>query len=199
MHKILKAMKKIKIKNLLILILILTFNTYAWFVYTTKVSLDLGVHVSSWDVQFVAKDGGISSLMEIKIENAYPGMEDFEETIEVKNRGEVNVNLSYEIKSIKIMDELIVPSEENGITSNDIEQKIKNEYPFKIEIQKDDSLLMQGQDDGMFRITVKWPFESGNDEKDTEWGEKAYEFYRNNSENDFIELKLLLKAEQTKE
>ena len=104
MHKVLKIMKKIKIRNLIILILLLVFNAYAWFVYTTRVSLDLSAHVSSWDVQFVAKDGGVSSDMIIKVEKVYPGMEDFEKIIEVQNRGEVNVELSYEIESVRIMD-----------------------------------------------------------------------------------------------
>ena len=56
MQKLIKIMKKIKIKNILILILLLLFNTYAWFIYTTKVSTDLTAHVSAWNVDFVAKE-----------------------------------------------------------------------------------------------------------------------------------------------
>ena len=198
MHKVLKIMKKIKIRNLIILILLLVFNAYAWFVYTTRVSLDLSAHVSSWDVQFVAKDGGVSSDMIIKVEKVYPGMEDFEKIIEVQNRGEVNVELSYEIESVRIMDETIEKNDETGVTSESIEEKLKNDYPFKINIVKDDSNLITGSGNGSFKITVVWPYESGDDEADTNWGRKAYEYYENNPDKEFIELKLVLKATQAK-
>lgn len=198
MHKVLKIMKKIKIRNLIILILLLVFNAYAWFVYTTRVSLDLSAHVSSWDVQFVAKDGGVSSDMIIKVEKVYPGMEDFERIIEVQNRGEVNVELSYEIESARIMDETIEKNDETGVTSESIEEKLKNDYPFKINIVKDDSNLITGSGNGSFKITVVWPYESGDDEADTNWGRKAYEYYENNPDKECIELKLVLKATQAK-
>lgn len=198
MHKVLKIMKKIKIRNLIILILLLVFNAYAWFVYTTRVSLDLSAHVSSWDVQFVAKDGGVSSDMIIKVEKVYPGMEDFERIIDVQNRGEVNVELSYEIESARIMDETIEKNDEAGVTSESIEEKLKNDYPFKINIVKDDSNLITGSGNGSFKITVVWPYESGDDEADTNWGRKAYEYYENNPDKECIELKLVLKATQAK-
>lgn len=198
MHKVLKIMKKIKIRNLIILILLLVFNAYAWFVYTTRVSLDLSAHVSSWDVQFVAKDGGVSSDMIIKVEKVYPGMEDFEKIIEVQNRGEVNVELSYEIESVRIMDETIEKNDETGVTSESIEEKLKKDYPFKINIVKDDSNLITGSGNGSFKITVVWPYESGDDEADTNWGRKAYEYYENNPDKECIELKLVLKATQAK-
>ena len=198
MHKVLKIMKKIKIRNLIILILLLVFNAYAWFVYTTRVSLDLSAHVSSWDVQFVAKDGGVSSDMIIKVEKVYPGMEDFEKIREVKNRGEVNVELSYEIESVRIMDETIEKNDETGVTSESIEEKLKKDYPFKINIVKDDSNLITGSGNGSFKITVVWPYESGDDEADTNWGRKAYEYYENNPDKECIELKLVLKATQAK-
>lgn len=198
MHKVLKIMKKIKIRNLIILILLLVFNAYAWFVYTTRVSLDLSAHVSSWDVQFVAKDGGVSSDMIIKVEKVYPGMEDFEKIIEVQNRGEVNVELSYEIESVRIMDETIEKNDETGVTSESIEEKLKKDYPFKINIVKDDSNLITGSGNGSFKITVVWPYESGDDEADTNWGRKSYEYYENNPDKECIELKLVLKATQAK-
>ena len=198
MYKVLKIMKKIKIRNLIILILLLVFNAYAWFVYTTRVSLDLSAHVSSWDVQFVAKDGGVSSDMIIKVEKVYPGMEDFEKIIEVQNRGEVNVELSYEIESVRIMDETIEKNDETGVTSESIEEKLKKDYPFKINIVKDDSNLITGSGNGSFKITVVWPYESGDDEADTNWGRKAYEYYENNPDKECIELKLVLKATQAK-
>ena len=53
MNKFIKILKKIKIRNIIILIVLLMFNTYAWFIYATKVSMNLSVHVSSLNVEFV--------------------------------------------------------------------------------------------------------------------------------------------------
>lgn len=198
MQNVLKIIKKIKIRNIIILIVLLIFNAYAWFVYTTKVSLDLSAHVSAWDVQFVAKDGGIYSHMNVKVEKVYPGMEDFEKVVDVQNRGEVNVELSYQIESVRIMDEVFEVSDETGLTSEILENRLKNDYPFKINIEKDDTKLLTGTGDGNFRITVVWPYESGDDETDSEWGRKAYEYYQNNPDSDCIELKMVLKATQSK-
>ncbi len=196
MSKFLKIIKKIKLRNLIILVVLLAFNTYAWFIYTTKVSLDLTAHVSAWDVQFVSKEGGITSNMLIEVERVCPGMDNFEKIIEVNNRGEVGATLSYEIESLKIMGNTLEVSETSGLTSEDIENKMKNDYPFKINIEKDDEGLVSGTGNGSFRITVEWPFESGDDAKDTEWGNRAYEYYSLHPGENCIELKLILKATQ---
>ena len=194
--KFLKIIKKIKLRNLIILVVLLAFNTYAWFIYTTKVSLDLTAHVSAWDVEFVSKEGGITSNMLIEVERVCPGMDNFEKIIEVNNRGEVGATLSYEIESLKIMGNTLEVSETSGLTSEDIENKMKTEYPFKINIEKDDEGLVSGTGNGSFRITVEWPFESGDDAKDTEWGNRAYEYYSLHPGENCIELKLILKATQ---
>ena len=196
MEKIIKVFKKVKIKNLIILIFLLIFNTYAWFIYATRVSADLSVHVSSWNVEFVTGEGDIITNIEILVDRIYPGMETFERTIEVHNKGETKAVLDYEIESLKIMDETYEVNEETGLTTQDIENRIKTEYPFKINIEKNDNQLEQGSKDGYFKITVDWPFDSGDDEKDTIWGNKAYEYYALNPGEKSIELKLQLIATQ---
>lgn len=196
MEKIIKVFKKVKIKNLIILIFLLIFNTYAWFIYATRVSADLSVHVSSWNVEFVTGEGDITTNIEIVVDRIYPGMETFERTIEVHNKGETKAVLDYEIESLKIMDDTYEVNEETGLTTQDIENKIKTEYPFKINIEKNDNQLEQGSKDGYFKITIEWPFDSGDDEKDTIWGNKAYEYYALNPGEKSIELKLQLIATQ---
>ena len=196
MEKIIKVFKKVKIKNLIILIFLLIFNTYAWFIYATRVSTDLSVHVSSWNVEFVTGEGDITTNIEIVVDRIYPGMETFERTIEVHNKGETKAVLDYEIESLKIMDDTYEVNEETGLTTQDIENKIKTEYPFKINIEKNDNQLEQGSKDGYFKITIEWPFDSGDDEKDTIWGNKAYEYYALNPGEKSIELKLQLIATQ---
>lgn len=123
-------------------------------------------------------------------------METFERIIEVKNRGEVNVELSYQIQSLKVMDDYFEVSEDSGLTSQDIENQMNTGYPFQIKIEKEDAALITGVGDGEFKITVEWPFESGDDELDTTWGNKAYEYYSLHPGEKCIELKLILNAMQ---
>lgn len=194
MNKFIKILKKIKLRNIIILILLLMFNTYAWFIYATKVNLDLSVHVSSWNVEFVSADGESITDLVVEVERIYPGMETFEKNIEVKNKGETAATLSYQIESLKVMNQTFQVSD--TLTSEDIEKQINEQYPFKITIVKDDTAFSQGTGTGSFNIKIEWPFESGNDELDTYWGNKAYEYYSLHPGEKCIELKLKLIATQ---
>lgn len=194
MDKFVKILKKIKIKNIIILILLLLFNTYAWFIYATRVSSELSVHISSWNVEFsVGEDETITNIV-IAVERIYPGMETVNDNITVNNKGEVKAELDYDIASLKVMDEFYEVGE--NITSEQLEAKMKNDYPFKISVSMDDTQLAEGTGQGSFTVTVEWPFESGNDELDTLWGNKAYEYYSVNPGEKSIEIELILKAQQ---
>ncbi len=196
MNKVVKVLKKIKLRNLIILLVLLIVNTFAWFIYATRVSLDLSVHVSSWDVEFVSGDEEITTNMEIVVDRIYPGMDQFEQTIEVHNRGETPAVLTYEIKSLEVMGEVFEVSEDSGLTSDDLKNKIETEYPFKIGVNSEGDDLIEENGQGQFRVTVNWPFESGDDELDTYWGNKAYEYYSLNPGSQSIVLKLELVATQ---
>lgn len=199
MHKIIKVMKKVKIKNMLILILLLIFNTYAWFIYATRVATDVSAHVSSWNIEFVGTEGEITTNLEVNIGRIYPGMERFEKVVEVRNKGETKAVLSYQIEEFDIMGEKFIVNEKNGPTTQDIVNKMNTEYPFKIQIEKDDTLLSEGTGIGKFKISLDWEFESGDDETDTTWGNKAYEFYSLNPGENSIEIKMTLMATQKAE
>lgn len=194
MNKVIKILKKIKLRNIIILIILLMFNTYAWFIYATKVSTTLSVHVSSWNVEFVSAEGESIKDLVIEVERIYPGMKTFEKTIEVKNRGETRASLRYEIQSIRVMEQTYQVSD--TLTSEELENQIKEQYPFKIIIEKDDVDFIEGTGNGSFNIKIEWPFESGKDELDTYWGNKAYEYYSLNPGQKSIELKLKLIATQ---
>ena len=202
MDKIIKIMKKIKIRNIIVLIVLFAFNAYAWFIYTTKVSMNLTAHVTSWDVEFVSEQGGIVSEITVSVERVYPGMETFERIIQVNNRGDMEARLSYDVRSVKVMDEYyeigqIPQGETEELTSDDLEDIINNNYPFKISIEKDESELSAENGVGYFTITVEWDYESGDDALDTQWGERAYSYYNENPGENSIELNLLLKATQS--
>ena len=198
MEKIVKVLKKIKIRNLIILVILLMVNTFAWFIYATRVSLDLTVHVSSWNVEFISGNEEITTDMEILVDRIYPGMEIFEKTIEVHNKGETPAILDYEIKSLEVMGDIFEVGQETGVTSEDIKQKIEKEYPFKININSDGKSEIPENEKGIFKVRVYWPYESGNDRLDTYWGNKAYEYYALNPGKQCIVLKLELIATQKK-
>ena len=194
MEKIVRIIKKVKIRNILILILLIIFNTYAWFIYATKVATEISVHFSSWNVEFATGEEVTTTNIIIEVERVYPGMDDYVKEITVKNKGEMRAQLSYKIKEIRVLDTQYIVDED--MTSESLQNKIETEYPFKINIEKDDSELIQGTGDGKFTISVKWPYESGDDEKDTLWGNKAYEYYELNKDKKSIEIQLELEAKQ---
>ena len=194
MEKIVKIIKKVKIRNILILILLIIFNTYAWFIYATRVATDISVHIASWNVEFATGEDETTTNILVQVDRAYPGMENYLKEITVKNKGEMKAKLDYKIKSLKVMDYKYVVGE--NTTDEELKNKIETEYPFKINITKDDSELSQGIGDGKFSISVEWPYESGDDEKDTLWGNKAYEYYKTNPDKKSIEIQLELVAKQ---
>ncbi len=194
MEKIVKIIKKVKIRNILILILLIIFNTYAWFIYATRVATDISVHIASWNVEFATGEDETTTNILVQVDRAYPGMENYLKEITVKNKGEMKAKLDYKIKSLKVMDDKYVVGE--NTTDEELKNKIETEYPFKINITKDDSELSQGIGDGKFSISVEWPYESGDDEKDTLWGNKAYEYYKTNPDKKSIEIQLELVAKQ---
>ena len=186
-------LKKIKIKHIIILILLLAFNTLAWFIYATEVSTSLSAHVTSWEVVFASGDGEIENNIQIDLDRIYPGMETYETNIEVLNKGESTATLSYSFQSITILGETFEVGE--NMTSEELENKIKEEYPFKVNITTDAEELEQGGR-SYYRITFEWPYESGNDELDTYWGNRAYEYYSLNPGDTSLNIKIELKAVQ---
>ena len=194
MKKIFKIIKKIKLRHLIILLFLLMFNTYAWFIYTTKVNTTIDAHVSSWNVEFISKEGGVESNLLVSVDKIYPGMTPFEYDVNVKNEGEMKAKLDYEIRTIRIMDDNYIVSD--TLSSQEIENQIKQKYPFKINIISNDSKMDPNGGTGNFKIIVSWDYESGDDSKDTEYGNKAYQFYKDNPDEKTIEMNLILKAVQ---
>ena len=194
MKKIFKIIKKIKLRHLIILLFLLMFNTYAWFIYTTKVNTTIDAHVSSWNVEFISKEGGVESNLLVSVDKIYPGMTPFEYDVNVKNEGEMKAKLDYEIRTIRIMDDNYIVSD--TLSSQEIENQIKQKYPFKINIISNDSKMDPKGGTGNFKIIVSWDYESGDDSKDTEYGNKAYQFYKDNPNEKSIEMNLILKAVQ---
>lgn len=86
--------KVIKPKNIIVLIILLTSNTFAWFIYATKVQNEMSAHVGAWDILFESGDSPIVDYINVSIDNMYPGMEDFHYELKAYNKSEVGASLT---------------------------------------------------------------------------------------------------------
>lgn len=201
-----KIFKKIRPIHILIIIFLLIFNTYAWFIYATEVSTGLSVHVRSWKILFKNDDKPIVDYINIDIDNIYPGMEDYINELEAYNLSESNAVVSYEILTARILDKeyrsvegyihdkLEVP--EDAMTSAEISQLLRTEFPFKLEIDIENEELDAEIGSTKYTIRLYWPYESGDDDLDTYWGNKAYEYNSTNPNSSSLNFRIRVRAIQ---
>ena len=190
----------LKPSRLVFLIVLLAGNTFAWFIYATKINTDVSVHVRAWNVVFESGDNEISHNVSIDVDSLYPGMEDYEYEIRAYNRSEVSASLSYEVLSARILDDEYMTAEEaQGLgltvtgdepTSAEIEEMLAEDFPFSITFETSSSTIQQGNGVETYTLTVSWPYESNDDETDTLWGVNAYEFKEDNPMSPSIALKV---------
>lgn len=218
--KLQKRLKSgLQIKTVLLLLLTLLVNTYAWFIYVATVSTGVDMHVNSWD--FELSDASQSQDFSLVVEQIYPGMPTAQKEIKAKNNGETEAALSCEINRIQILDEEYVVgvdyTQPDGstiqYTSDQLLNKLLNDYPFKVKIYingnefngGDGEILQTGQSTTIL-LEVKWDYESGEvvngvaqgDETDTYWGMKSYEYMQNNPDADkySVQVDITIKAVQ---
>lgn len=173
--------KEIKVRTLLLLIITLIMNTYAWFIYIATVSVGLDVHIKSWD--FELQNGAQTEDFEFVVENIYPGVptEDTVQNISAANNGEMDALLTCDVVYMRILDKEYSTAQkytETALTelytSEELLQMLYEDYPFKINIyliDTDDSgneveTLYEGQEVQMptssktnIKIQIEWPYE----------------------------------------
>ncbi len=204
---ILKNLKKIvKPHQIIFIIIMLVGNTYAWFVYSNKVSNSIDVHVRAWNVLFQSGQTTISDYFYVDIPNVYPGMANYVSSLTIENESEVAANITYEILNLRIFEDEYVTVEgrrENGetvqqgdMTSAQLEQSLLNDYPFTIQFGLTSSTVSDVTNNALsqstYSVTLVWPFESGDDELDTYWGTRAYQ-YANSASPASSEISLTIK------
>jgi len=170
---ILLFLKKNKIKTLLFLFVALVANTYAWFIYNRVVSANLEAHVKSWQITI---DGAMSDSLTFQIDDLYPGMPEYSDTVTLSNEGEMDAEITFKVHSIRIMDEEYTVGE-GGETQASMDERVAN-YPFQITLESSSSHLSSGGETTI-SLYVNWDFGNGDEEKDaldTYWGEKSYDF-----------------------
>ena len=189
-----KLFKRIKLRNLLFLAILMSCNSFAWFIYATKVSNNITAHVRSWNVNFIVGDNNIEETLTFDVESVYPGMPDSLQVINATNNSDTSATLSYEIVSASILGDEFVVSD--TLTSAELTRKIENDYPFKLKVEIDNGNMTPNGGTAQIKFSLVWPFESGDDELDTEWGHKAYAYHENNPDSKSITLVIKVTAIQ---
>ena len=195
-----KKKRIIKSRRIILLILLLLSNSFAWFIYATEVDNDMSAHVRAWKVVFEAGDSPIIDYVNIDIDSMYPGMEDFSYEIKAYNRSEVEAQLAYVLLEARIMDETYITKEgreelaeepvSTDFSSEELLKKLEQDYPFHISFDLTSTAIDPAIGEAKYIVKANWPYESGNDELDTLWGTKAYQYKEENPDSPPILLKL---------
>lgn len=148
--------------------------TLAWFAYSGLVTTSTEINVKAWYIEFQKDNQAVSNKIVISLDDISPGMQTISEKINIKNMGDSDAALSYEITSARILDETITNNNEFGY----LEDKLSHDYPFHINISLADPYANANDGTSEFEVSVSWPLDSDNDKSDSEWGNKAYNFYK---------------------
>lgn len=200
-----KSFKKVKPTKIIILIFLLVFNAFAWFIYATEVSTGVNATVKSWKIVFTDGENEIVNFVDIDVDYMYPGMNQFSKNITVYNQSDVSAQVNFEIMSARIFDTTYMtkegyenegqPAPSGAMTSAQLISKLANDYPFTISMTSSQTTLSEGGNTA-YGVEVNWPFESGDDEEDTLYGELASDYHEVHPATPSILLKLRIKAVQ---
>ena len=189
--------KFFNLKTLIPLVVILSFNTYAWFLFTTKVETGMTAKVRAWNILIETKDDTVVESLEFNIGEIYPGMTTYSDYATVHNKGDADVSFIYEIESVTLLG-TVYTVDDVTYTSEGIANMLLNDFPFVVSLKLTNDII-QPNDEESFMVEVSWPFESGNDQLDTTWGINAYEYHKNNPDLPSIKLNIKVIVDQINE
>ena len=177
--------------------------TLAWFVYSGLSSVSTEVAVKAWYIELEHNGKPITNNVVISLDDIYPGMKTIEEEIKIKNYGDSDAQVKYEISSIRILDD---PADDyvidDKITSEYVEDKISHDYPFHINIDLSKNYVLAQTDEAIFKVSISWPLDSVSDdldrtkadELDSYWGTKAYNFKKSEQEKKIADKNYQIRA-----
>lgn len=190
--KLSRIKRGVRRRTIFFLILAITANTFAWFIYSNKISNSINTGVKSWKITFAADGTDLTHNVVFDIDSIYPGMTNYTDEIEIRNSGEMSANIIYELQSVKIFDDTYT---NDNYTSEQLISILQNNYPFKVTFTVTHPTIDIGMSTD-FIVNVTWPYESGDDDLDTYWGKKSYDFKNNNPGVNEIEIKVKITATQ---
>ena len=201
-----KKKRKISLVRIIFLIFLVLSNTLAWFIYVTRIDNSVSVHVKSWDVVFQDGENEISTTLDILVDNIYPGMEDFHYDISAYNKSEVSAYLTYKILEADIFGTSYITKEgreerkeeeqEGDMSSAELEEKFKNDYPFSLTIGVSNTHISEENGMEEYHVNLVWPYEGKSDEEDTRWGINAANYHKNNPGKPGMVLKIKISITQ---
>ena len=204
-----------KIRILILLSVMLIVSTYAWFMFNLrppKVS-GLSQKVTEWDVEYSIDDVVIEEQeVTVAVDEFYPGMDEYTKNIVIRNVSPSSSSIKIELTSVKLFGEEILPS---LLSNNDVTQAgtTKNifstdKYPFEAGYYYDkdkieDTFISDSlTPNSTAKVTffANWSYDrttatmtkEQNDELDTNLGEKAYKYYKDNNTESALEITLKL-------
>lgn len=166
--------KRVSGKMIVILIVTLSVNSFAWFIYANKVQGGVEARVKAWNVTFELDEGEITEYITIDVDELYPG-KSFSKSLTIYNNGDTDADLSFQISSITLFGVETTYTEAQNANVNNLLSSIQSDFPFTITPAFSSSTLAAHSNE-TFNISVVWPYESGNDARDTEWGGRAYTY-----------------------
>ena len=190
-----KLFKKVKLRTIFLLAITLASNSFAWFIYTTKVSSNISAKVREWNVTFDVNGQTVEKTIEINIDSLYPGMESYSQTLTASNSGEARAQITYEVITAKVLGDDLMTL---GYTDAEIVNYLRSNYPFSIDFNVSNDII-QSNGEETITISVSWPYESGHDEEDTKWGSLAYTYHQNYPDIPSIDLSIKITAYQIAE
>lgn len=166
-----KRYAKINIISLFFIAVSFMSVTLAWFAYSglTDVSTEIGV--KAWNIKFDKKID--SSNIVISLDDVYPGMEPKSEKVKISNLGDSDAQISYSILSARLLKENL---EEKLTDPKELEDALSHEFPFHINIHLSKDYAFAGGDESEFVVSISWPLDSNQDDKDSEWGSESYKY-----------------------
>ena len=186
--------KRISGKTLLILIVTLSANTFAWFIYANKVQTGVEATIKAWNITFELDSGQITEYITINVDELYPG-KTFSKNIVIYNRGDTDADLSYQISSITLFGTTTTYTEAQNANPASLLASIQANYPFTISLAFSDAVLSAGSNE-TFTVGINWPYESGNDARDTSWGGQAYTYHSSNPNSPSMQMQIKIIATQ---
>lgn len=195
MNKKTKLYLRLNLISLFFVVVSFISVTLAWFVYTGLSTVSTEVNVKAWYIELEKNGEVVSNDIIISLDDIYPGMDPITEEIKIKNLGDSDAQVNYNIISARILDkenDNYVTSD--TLTSDEVEDKIAHEYPFHINIDLSKRYVKAQTDETIFKVSISWPLDSGSyeltcgtetnkfktaDECDSYWGTEAYKFKLN--------------------
>lgn len=166
---------KMNIISLFFIALSFVSITLAWFAYSGLGKVETDINVKAWYIEFQKDNQPITNDIVISLDDIYPGMEPTSENIAIKNMGDSDAQVSYEITSARILDEELS-------IDDDLLDKLSHDYPFHINVGLTSRLAVREVGDSELNVSVSWPLDSDTDELDSKWGTDAFKFKKREEE-----------------